>query len=132
MRSNLLLPAVSLLLAAMAAAAQQPTPTTAAQAPQRDTSYIDSQGTAHVTRVAPVPKTVSPEAQEFLARQQPDQVPPESLAQRRERTDVYTARARVEWTKICPTSSSRIRSPESRSASSRLTRCRKPIATKSC
>ena len=34
--------------------------TTAQTAPQTDTSYIDSNGTAHITRVIPVPKTISP------------------------------------------------------------------------
>jgi acetyl esterase/lipase len=80
--------------------AQQPT--TAADAPNRDTSFIDAQGTAHVTRVVPVPQTVSPQAQHSLSRQEPDQGPPQSLAARRAGTDAYTARARVEWTKICP------------------------------
>ncbi len=48
-------------------AAQQSAPTTAAQAPNSDTSYIDAQGTAHVTRVVPVPATISPEAQQCWA-----------------------------------------------------------------
>ena len=88
--------------------AQQPTPkatpkpTTAAEAPNRDTSYIDANGTAHVTRVVPVPQTISPEAQKSLSRQEPDQGPPQPLEQRRKMTDAYTAGARVEWTKICP------------------------------
>jgi len=82
--------------------AQQPAPTTAATAPNSDTSYIDAQGTAHVTRVIPVPQTISTEAQRSLAQPVPDQGPPVSLAQRRAGTDAYTARARVEWTKICP------------------------------
>ena len=95
-----------LLLACGIVQAQQPPagpqPTTAAQAPTRDTSYIDAQGTAHVTRIVPVPKTISAEAQRILSRPQPDQAPPESLAARRQRTDAYTTRARVEWSKICP------------------------------
>ena len=86
--------------------AQQPPavqkPTTAAEAPTRDTSYIDSNGTAHVTRVVPVPQTISPEAQKSISRQEPDAGPPEPLEQRRRMTDAYTARARVEWTKLCP------------------------------
>lgn len=84
--------------------AQQPSPqpTTAAEAPNRDTSYIDADGTAHITRVIPVPKTISPEAQKSLSRREPDQGPPQSLEERRKMTDAYTARARVEWTKICP------------------------------
>jgi len=84
--------------------AQQPTskPTTAAEAPNRDTSYIDANGTAHVTRVVPVPQTISAEAQKSLGRQEPDQGSPEPLEQRRKMTDAYTASARVEWSKICP------------------------------
>lgn len=79
-----------------------PQPTTAAEAPNRDTSYIDEQGTAHVTRVVPVPQDLSPQAQLILGHGGPDQGPPESLDQRRKGTDAYTARARVAWTRICP------------------------------
>jgi len=90
------------LLASASIAAQQPAPTTAATAPNSDTSYIDASGTAHVTRVVPLPETISPEARQVLGRQVPDQGPPESLAERRAHTDAYTAGARVAWTKICP------------------------------
>lgn len=96
------------LLACTALTAQQPAaqpspqPTTAAEAPNRDTNYIDEQGTAHVTRVVPVPQTISPQAQLALGHPQPDQGPPESLADRRKGTDAYTARARVAWSRICP------------------------------
>src|SRR3982751_94765 len=82
--------------------AVSPKPTTAGEAPTRDTSYIDAQGTAHVTRVVPVPKTISPEAQRRLSRPEPDQGPPQSLAERRQSTDAYTARARLEWSRLCP------------------------------
>jgi len=98
-------PAVLLfLLVSAALAAQQPAPqpTTAAEAPNRDTSYIDAQGTAHVTRVVPVPQTVSAQAQLALGRAEPDQGPPQSLAERRAMTDQYTARARVAWSRLCP------------------------------
>lgn len=93
-----------ILLASAAMAAQQPAPqpTTAAQAPNNDTSYIDAQGTAHVTRVVPVPQTISAQAQLALGRAEPDQGPPESLAQRRALTDQYTAKARVAWSRLCP------------------------------
>jgi acetyl esterase/lipase len=90
----------AMLLASAIVEAQQPT--TADQAPTRDTSYIDAQGTAHVTRVVPVPKTISTEAQRRLSRPEPDQGPPQSLADRRKGTDAYTARARVEWSQLCP------------------------------
>jgi acetyl esterase/lipase len=97
-----------LVLPVSAAIAQQSVPkvehqpTTAAEAPKRDTSYIDEKGTAHVTRVVPVPEDLSPEAQKSLSRAQPDQGPPEPLAERRKHTDEYTARAKEEWLKICP------------------------------
>ena len=96
--------ALVLLLASAALAAQQPAPqpTTAAEAPHRDTSFIDAQGTAHVTRVVPVPETISTQAQRVLARPEPDQGPPQSLAQRRTGTDAYTAGARVAWSALCP------------------------------
>jgi len=94
----------ALLFSSVVAMAQQQAaqPTSAAEAPNRDTSYIDAKGTAHVTRVVPVPQTISPEAQKSISRTEPDQGPPEPLEARRKGTDAYTARARVEWTKICP------------------------------
>ena len=97
-----------LLLASAALVAQQPAsqpapaPTTAAEAPNRDTSYIDANGTAHVTRVVPVPKDLSPQAQLMLGQPGPDQGPPQSLAERRRMTDEYTARARAAWSRLCP------------------------------
>ncbi len=95
---------ITLILSSSLAVAQEQAlqPTTAAQAPSRDTSYIDSNGTAHVTRVVPVPQTISPEAQKSISRAEPDQGPPQPLEQRRKMTDAYTARAREEWSKLCP------------------------------
>ena len=96
------------LLAPIAAGAQQPAdkpelkPTTAAEAPVRDTSYIDEKGTAHVTRVVPVPENLSEQARLSVAHAEPDQGPPQSLEDRRKRTDEYTARAKEAWSKICP------------------------------
>jgi acetyl esterase/lipase len=98
--------ATLLLSAALAAKcpAQEPAPkpTTAAEAPNRDTSYIDAEGTAHVTRVVPVPQTISPQAQLVLGHPAPDQGPPQSLADRRKMTDSYTAGARIAWSRLCP------------------------------
>ena len=92
------------LLASAALAAQQPPPqpTTAAEAPNRDTSYIDAQGTAHVTRVVPVPSGLSTQAQLVLGRAEPDQGPPEPLALRRSRTDAWAVRAAAAWSRLCP------------------------------
>lgn len=100
--------ALSLLLLPIGINAQQPAqvpaaqPTTAAQAPKTDTSFIDDQGTAHVTRVVPVPQTISPQAQLAVGHAEPDQGPPEPLEDRRKHTDDYTARARIAWTRLCP------------------------------
>src|SRR6516165_209553 len=59
--------AAALLLASTTALVAQDKPappkaTTAAEAPMRDTSYIDENGTAHVTRIVPIPEDLSPEA----------------------------------------------------------------------
>jgi acetyl esterase/lipase len=98
--------AVLFLAAIPALVAQEkpapPRPTTAAEAPARDTSYVDENGTAHVTRVVSIPEDLSPEAKAALSRREPDQGPPQSLAERRKMTDAYTAGAKVAWTKICP------------------------------
>lgn len=53
--------------------AQQPTrqPTSATEAPRRDATYIDANGTAHITRVVPVPQDLSPEARNSSVRSCP-------------------------------------------------------------
>lgn len=70
--------------------------------PQKDTSFIDAEGTAHVTRVVPVPKTISPEAQKTLARRVSDAPVKETLAERRSKTDTWQARAGAEFRAIYP------------------------------
>lgn len=64
--------------------------------PQTDTSVIDVQGTAHVTRVVPVPETLSPEAKQMVGKVASDAPHPETLAQRRAGTDAWQARAGAE------------------------------------
>jgi monoterpene epsilon-lactone hydrolase len=85
------LAAAALFLCCSLALGQQGT--TAAQAPNRDTSYIDPSGTAHITRVIPVPADLSPEAKKMLARPVSDAAKPESLAVRRKGTDLWQAHA---------------------------------------
>lgn len=89
--------AAFLLLFPLALAGQQRASTsqgtTAAQAPNADTSYIDPGGAAHITRVIPVPKDLSPEAQRMLARPLSDAARPQPLEQRRQGTDAWQARA---------------------------------------
>ncbi len=76
--------------------------TGAQSAPQADTSYIDENGTAHITRVIPVPQTISPEAQKVLARRVPDTPVTETLAQRRAKTDAWQTRAGAESRSVYP------------------------------
>ncbi len=61
--------------------------------PHSDTSTIAPDGSAHITRVVPVPTTISQEAQKFLAQPVVDDPTPVSLAERRRGTDTWQARA---------------------------------------
>ena len=88
------------LFFAPVALAQQPT--TASQAPTKDSSYIDEHGTAHVTRVIPVPQDLSPEAQKSISASVPDEAPAESLEVRRKKTDEWQEKALAQWTQLCP------------------------------
>jgi monoterpene epsilon-lactone hydrolase len=82
----------AIVLAALAAylhagLAQQCSP----PVPQEDSNFIDAQGTAHITRVIPLPKTISPQAQQYLARPVANPGPNETLAEKRARTDAMQA-----------------------------------------
>ncbi len=83
--------AAALLLSSPALFAQQGT--TAAQAPNADTSYIDADGAAHITRVIPVPPDLSPEAKKSLSPQVSDAPHPQTLEERRHGTDIWQAHA---------------------------------------
>jgi epsilon-lactone hydrolase len=67
----------------------------AASGPQVNSSVMDSQGTAHITRVVPVPTTISPEAQAMLRR--PPGPETKTLEERRRTTDEWQARAGEAW-----------------------------------
>ena len=56
--------------------------------PQADTCTVDADGTAHITRVVPVPQTISPEAQKFISQPAPSGPRP-TLAERRASTDKF-------------------------------------------
>jgi len=89
-----LLPTVLAFAVVGGRAQQSPPPAPApSAAPITDGSFIDARGTAHVTRVVPVPHTISPEAQRILARPASDAAVPQTLAQRRSGTDAWQARA---------------------------------------
>lgn len=83
--------AAALLVSCSCAIAQQGT--TAAEAPNTDTSYIAPDGTAHITRVIPVPPDLSPEAQQMVAHQISDAPVHQTLAERRAHTDAWQAQA---------------------------------------
>src|SRR5271167_1897922 len=71
-------------------------------APTVDSSKIAADGTAYVTRVVPVPTTISPEAQKMLARVVSDAVVAQTLEQRRVGTDKWQAGAGEASKKIYP------------------------------
>jgi epsilon-lactone hydrolase len=58
-------------------------------APQVDSSSVDANGKASITRVVPLPQTISPEAQAYLSQPIVDPPPGETLAAKRARTDAY-------------------------------------------
>jgi monoterpene epsilon-lactone hydrolase len=76
------------------------TPAGQQSVPQTDTCTIDADGTAHVTRVVPVPGTISPQAQKFLARQGPFGW--SSLAEQRAATDKFRIARAAEAQKLFP------------------------------
>jgi len=94
---SLFFPLAILTLAPTLAA--QTTPTA-----QQDSATFDPDGTTHVTRVVPMPSTISPEAQKWLtslARAQ-RKSGPETLAERRARTDLWRAQDSAEALTIYP------------------------------
>ena len=96
-RKKLVLAISTAALAASRALAQKP-----ADAPQIDSSRIASDGTAYVTRVVPVPTTISPEAQKVLARGISDAPFSQTLEQRRTATDRWQASAGEAAKKLYP------------------------------
>jgi monoterpene epsilon-lactone hydrolase len=81
-------------------------PTLAAQSSPvapRDSATFDPDGTAHITRVIPMPSTVSPEAQKWLDSLDQQKVgPPETLAERRTHTDAWRKMDSAEARKLYP------------------------------
>jgi monoterpene epsilon-lactone hydrolase len=72
-------------------------------AAHQDYASFDSDGTAHLTRVVPMPSTVSIEAQKWLeSLDQQTAGPKESLAERRTRTDEWRAKDSAEARKLYP------------------------------
>jgi len=72
-----------------------------ANSPQ-DSATFDSDGTAHITRTVPMPTTISPEAQQWLASLTKQKSGPESLAERRTHTDAWRKFGSAEARKYYP------------------------------
>jgi monoterpene epsilon-lactone hydrolase len=73
-----------------------------ASAPPADSASFDADGTAHVTRVIPMPSTVSPEAQEWLASLTKKKSQSQTLAERRIATDAWRKRGSGEARRLYP------------------------------
>jgi epsilon-lactone hydrolase len=71
-------------------------------ASQADSATFDADGTAHLTRVVPMPTTISPEAQTWLESLTHTTPGPETLAERRARTDAWRAQDSAEARKLYP------------------------------
>jgi acetyl esterase/lipase len=82
------------------------TPTLAAQSNSTtplDSATFDPDGTAHITRVVPMPSTISPEAQKWLDSLDQQKVgPAETLAERRTHTDAWRKMDSAEARRLYP------------------------------
>ena len=83
-----------LMLTGLAFAQRTPEP--------KDSAAFDPDGTAHITRVVPMPATISPEAQTWLESLTHTTSGPETLAERRARTDAWRAEDSAEARKLYP------------------------------
>ncbi len=70
--------------------------------PQANTSFVDASGTAHATRVVPVPTTISPEAQKAVAQSFPDVASTDSLAEARAKVDAWQTGAAAHALSLYP------------------------------
>jgi epsilon-lactone hydrolase len=70
--------------------------------PPADSASFDTDGTAHITRVVPMPQTISPEAQKWLESLTHQKSGPETLQERRARTDAWRAKDSAEARKNYP------------------------------
>lgn len=68
----------------------------------QDSATFDSDGTARITRVVPMPTTISPEAQTWLESLTHTTPGPETLPERRARTDAWRAQDSAEARKLYP------------------------------
>jgi len=76
--------------------------TAQSQTPSQDSATFDSDGTAHITRVVPMPSTISPKAQKWLESLEHSTPGPETLEERRKRTDAWRVRDSAEARRLYP------------------------------
>ncbi|MGC2186180.1 MAG: alpha/beta hydrolase [Terriglobales bacterium] len=86
---------VGLALCRLAAAQSTPTPSV-------DSATFDADGTAHLTRVVPMPSTISPEAQKWLASLTQKKFQSQTLAERRIATDAWRKKDSAEARQLYP------------------------------
>lgn len=67
-----------------------------------DAATFDPDGTAHITRVVPMPRTVSPEAQQWLKEIEHESSQPKDLAALRARTDEWRKKDSAEARRFYP------------------------------
>jgi monoterpene epsilon-lactone hydrolase len=72
--------------------------------PSGDSATFDADGTAHITRVVPMPATISPEAQKYLGELAKHPNVPQTLAERRAATDKWREFDSAEAKKLFPVS----------------------------
>jgi len=85
-----------LFLMTVAASAQTP------PAANPDSATFDPDGTAHITRVVPMPTTVSPEAQQWLKDIESQQTQTSTLAERRAHTEQWQKSQSAEAKRLFP------------------------------
>jgi acetyl esterase/lipase len=95
--SRTILFSVTLLIVASLVALSKPS-----QAVPQDSATFDPDGTAHITRTIPMPTTISPEAQKWLASLALSTPGPEDLATRRKRTDEWRVKQSAEARRLFP------------------------------
>jgi len=97
MKIRLRFPTFALVLAFSHSLAAQTSP-----APSPDLATFDADGTAHITRVVPMPATISPEAQKWLLSLEQQKYEPQTLAQRRASTDEWRKKDSAEALRLYP------------------------------
>ena len=95
------LPLLALLLAGCGAT-NSSAPSASAPSPAADSASFDPDGTAHITRVVPMPATISPEAQKWLHSLEGSNAAPETLEVRRKRTDEWRVKQSAEAKRLFP------------------------------